>query len=265
MAESIVLYEVSDEGVATLVLNDPTRRNVLSVAMLAELTACFELARADPAVRCVVLASSHPRVFSAGADLGEFGGDAALVRKHDAAGGFVKLFRLIGELGKPSIVKANGHVLAGALGIALACDLIVASEAAIFALPEPRVGLAALAGGLHRQPRTIGVKRAMGMILSGRRVPAREGEALGFVNEVAAPGDLMAAARRWAGLICECGPMSIRASKAAVMRGLDEPSLEAAIKGQNRYEAVAALYASEDFVEGPLAFAQKRPPRWKGR
>ena len=127
------------------------------------------------------------------------------------------------------------------------------------------MGLAALAGGLHRLPRAIGLKRAMGMILTGRRVPAREGEALGFVNEVAAPGDLMAAARRWAGLIGECGPMSIRASKEAVMRGLDEPSLEAAIKGQNRYEAVAALYRSEDFVEGPLAFAQKRPPRWKGR
>jgi len=105
----------------------------------------------------------------------------------------------------------------------------------------------------------------MGMILTGRRVSAREGMEMGFVNEVTPPEELMAAAKRWAGLIGECSPMSIRASKAAVMRGLDEPSLEAAIRGQNRYEDVAALFGSEDFVEGPLAFAQKRPPRWKGR
>jgi enoyl-CoA hydratase/carnithine racemase len=105
----------------------------------------------------------------------------------------------------------------------------------------------------------------MGMILTARRVSAREGLELGFVNEVVAPGELMAAAKRWAALIAECSPMSIRASKQAVLRGLDEPSLEAALKGQNRYEAVAALFTSEDFREGPLAFAQKRPPQWKGR
>jgi len=155
--------------------------------------------------------------------------------------------------------------MGGGFEIALACDLIVASEAAIFALPEPRVGLAALAGGLHRLPRAIGLKRAMGMILTGRRVSAREGLELGFVNEVVAPGELIAAAKRWAGLIAESSPMSIRASKQAVLTGLDEPSLEAALKNQGRYPAVAALRHSEDFVEGPLAFSQRRPPQWKGR
>ncbi len=144
-------------------------------------------------------------------------------------------------------------------------DIIVASEAAVFALPEPRVGLAALAGGLHRLPRAIGVKRAMGMILTGRRVSAAEGEALGFVNEVVPAGELMAAARRWAAQIAELSPMSIRASKEAVFKGLDEPTLEAAIRGQNRYPAVSALFTSEDFVEGPMAFSQKRAPNWKGR
>jgi enoyl-CoA hydratase/carnithine racemase len=105
----------------------------------------------------------------------------------------------------------------------------------------------------------------MGMILTGRRVSAREGLELGFVNEVCANEDLMAAARRWADLICECSPMSIRASKAAVLRGLDEPSLAAAIKRQSRYEPVAALFRSEDFIEGPRAFAAKRPAQWTGR
>jgi enoyl-CoA hydratase/carnithine racemase len=155
--------------------------------------------------------------------------------------------------------------MGGGFEIALACDIIVAADTAVFALPEPRVGLAALAGGLHRLPRAIGTKRALGMILTGRRVSAAEGETLGFVNEVVAPADLMTAARRWAAQISELSPMSIRASKEAVFRGLDEPTLEAAIKGQNRYPAVGALFKSEDFVEGPMAFAQKRPPAWKGR
>jgi enoyl-CoA hydratase/carnithine racemase len=127
------------------------------------------------------------------------------------------------------------------------------------------VGLAALAGGLHRLPRAIGVKRAMGMILTARRVSAEEGLELGFVNEVAAPAGLLPAARRLAGQIGECSPMSIRASKQAVMQGLDEPSLEAAIRGQSRYPAVAALFRSQDLIEGPRAFAEKRAPVWTGR
>jgi crotonobetainyl-CoA hydratase len=105
----------------------------------------------------------------------------------------------------------------------------------------------------------------MGMILTARRVSAAEGKELGFVHDVAAPQDLLRTARDLAKEICQLGPMSIRASKEAVLKGLDEPSLEAALKGQNRYPAVAALYTSEDFKEGPLAFAQKRAPQWKGR
>ena len=142
--------------------------------------------------------------------------------------------------------------------------MIVASEAAVFALPEPRVGLAALAGGLHRLPREIGTKRALGMILTGRRVCAREGEALGFVNEVVPTGDLMTAAKRWAAQILELSPMSVRASKEAVYKGLDEPALSNAIANQGRFPAVAAMFKSADFIEGPRAFAEKRPPQWKG-
>jgi crotonobetainyl-CoA hydratase len=152
--------------------------------------------------------------------------------------------------------------MGGGFEIALACDLIVASDQAVFALPEPRVGLAALAGGIHRLPRQIGLKPAMGMLLTGRRVGAAEARELGIVNEVVPHDDLQKAARRWADQILECAPLSVRASKLAAYEGLGLP-LEEAMR--RRYGGVQAMYQSEDFVEGPRAFAEKRKPQWKGR
>lgn len=166
------------------------------------------------------------------------------------------------DLDKPVIAAVNGVAMGGGFEIALACDLIIASETARFALPEPKVGLAALAGGMHRLPRVIGVKRAMSMMLTGRHVPAAEGLELGFVNEVVAPDQLMERARAWAEMILECSPMSIRATKQAAMQGLDAPTLQDAYEG--RYDAVAAMMKSDDWIEGPKAFAEKRPPQWSG-
>src|SRR2546421_11018130 len=128
MPYETLLYDVADSGVATITLNQPDTRNALSNELLGELIDAFEQARDDDAVRTVVLASSHEKVFSSGANLGGFAGDTPLVHKHFGSDRFVKLFRLIGELGKPSICAASGHVLAGSLGIALACDLIVAND-----------------------------------------------------------------------------------------------------------------------------------------
>ncbi len=155
--------------------------------------------------------------------------------------------------------------MGGGFEIALACDLIIASENAVFALPEPRVGLAALAGGVHRLPRQIGMKQAMGMILTGRRVSAAEGKELGFVNEVTPVGGVLEGAKKWAAMILECSPMSIRASKQAVMDGLEAGGALAAMKAQGGFEHVRAMSKSEDFIEGPKAFAEKRTPNWKGR
>jgi len=124
------------------------------------------------------------------------------------------------------------------------------------------VGLAALAGGIHRLPREIGMKQAMGMLLTGRRVSASEGQSLGFVNEVAPEGQALTVARRWAAQILECAPLSIRASKQAAIEGMAAESLEAAIKG--RYSQIKAMYGSDDFIEGPRAFSEKRPPSWQG-
>ena len=155
--------------------------------------------------------------------------------------------------------------MGGGFEIALACDLIVAAENAVFALPEPRVGLAAGAGGLLRLPRQIPLKQAMGMVLTSRRVGAQEGLSLGFVNEVAPLGSALNQALKLADVILEGSPMSIRASKQTVMQGLEADSLESAYKTQKSFSAVKALYESEDRVEGPRAFSEKRPPTWKGR
>jgi len=147
--------------------------------------------------------------------------------------------------------------------MALACDLVIASHRALFALPEPRVGLAALAGGLHRLARQIPLKQAMGMILTGRRVDAQEGLRLGFVNEVVPPAELLPAARRWAEQILECALLSVRASKRTVLEGLGHPSLQEALGSRN--DAIETMLASEDFKKGPRAFAEKRRPKWQGR
>jgi len=250
-----------DGPVTTFTLNRPEVMNALHSPAHFEMHEALDAFAADPDQWVGIVTGAGERAFSAGNDL-----------KHQATGGemrsppsgFAGLTSRF-DLTKPLIAAVNGVAMGGGFEIALACDIIIASEAATFALPEPRVGLAALAGGLHRLPRAIGTKRAMAMILTARRVSAAEGKELGFVAEVTAPQDLHRTAKEWAKSICELGPMSIRASKQAVYRGLDEPSLEAALRGQNKYPAVAALYTSEDFKEGPLAFSEKRAPVWKGR
>lgn len=250
-----------DGPITTITFNRPENMNALHSPAHFELDAIFNDFAADPEQWVAIVTGAGERAFSAGNDL-----------KHQASGGemrsppsgFAGLTSRF-DLNKPLIAAVNGVAMGGGFEIALACDIIVASDNAIFALPEPRVGLAALAGGLHRLPRQIGTKQAMGMILTGRRVSAAEGKELGFVNEVTTQPELMATAKKWAGLICECSPMSVRASKEAIQKGLEEPTLAAAITGQNKYPAVAALFRSEDFREGPLAFAQKRPPKWTGK
>jgi crotonobetainyl-CoA hydratase len=260
MAYEFVKVE-RDGPITTFTLNRPDVMNALHSPAHFEMDEALNAFAADPEQWVGVVTGAGDRAFSAGNDLKWQATGGKMGSPPSGFAGLTSRF----DLNKPLIAAVNGVAMGGGFEIALACDLIIAADSAIFALPEPRVGLAALAGGLHRLPQAIGVKRAMGMILTGRRVSAREGLELGFVNEVTSKEDLLPAARRWATLIGECSPMSIRASKEAVMRGLDEPSLEAAIRGQGRYEAVAALFKSEDFVEGPLAFSQKRPPNWKGR
>jgi enoyl-CoA hydratase/carnithine racemase len=247
-----------DDHLFIVTLERPERLNALHPPANAELGEVFDEFAADDDM-WVAIITGRGRGFSAGNDLRYQAEGGERVPMPRGFGGLTSRF----DLTKPVIAAVNGVAMGGGFEIALACDLIIASENATFALPEPKVGLAALAGGLNRLPRQIGVKRALGMILTGRHVSAEEGRELGFVNEVVAPDELMAAARRWADQIIACAPLSIRASKDVVYRSLDTPSLEESMRAQ--YDSVKAMIGSEDFIEGPKAFAEKRKPNWKGR
>ncbi len=254
--------QIAREGrVLIVTINRPDRMNALHPPANAELARVFDDFAADPELWVAILTGAGPRAFCAGNDLRwQAEGNAITVPPTGFAGLTSRW-----DLDKPVIAAVNGVAMGGGFEIALACDIILAADTASFALPEPRVGLAALAGGLHRLPRTIGVKRAMAMILTGRSVPAAEGKALGFVHDVVAADELMTAARALAATICELSPMSIRASKQVVARSLDTASLREAYDGQMAHPAVQALWRSADLKEGPLAFAQKRKPEWQGR
>ena len=251
---------VADEGRLRIVtLNRPEVMNALHSEAHHELEKVWDEFAASDDLWVGIVTGAGDRAFSAGNDLKV---QAAGKRGPRARTGFAGLTHRF-DLDKPLIAAVNGVAMGGGFEIALACDIIVAAENAIFALPEPRVGLIAGAGGVHRLPRMIPQKQALGMILTGRRVSAAEGKELGFVNEVVPVGEALAAAKRWASLMLECSPMAIRASKQSVYRSLDEPTLQKAMT--TTYPAVQANLESQDYIEGPKAFAERRKPNWQNR
>lgn len=258
MIESEFLNTTIEGNLLIVEMNRPEKMNALHPPANRALGDVFDAFAEDKDLWVAIITGAGDRAFSAGNDLRYQAEGGEMFRVPTGFGGLTNRY----DLNKPVIAAVNGVAMGGGFEIALACDLIIASDNARFALPEPRVGLAALAGGLHRLPRQIPLKQAMGMILTGRHVPAEEGQKLGFVNEVVPQAGLMDAAKKWAALIMECSPMSIRASKQAVMGGLDVAEFEAALN--TKFPAVSDMLKSEDFVEGPRAFAEKRKPNWTG-
>jgi enoyl-CoA hydratase len=253
-------YEVAD-AIATIALDDPTTRNALSDALLDELLAAFAAARDDARVRCVVLASTHERVFSSGGDLDGFTAEVPLVARHAENVRFPRLFELMGRLGKPIVCAAGGHVLAGALGLALACDLVVASDAATFGTPEINVGLfpfmiSALIA------RNVGRKKMHELLLLGERIDAAEAHRIGIVNRVVAPDELDAAVAAWAQALAAKSPLVVRLGKDALFAQQDMAFGEAL---EHQRAQLAIALSTDDAHEGVRAFMERREPRWSGR
>ena len=261
MPYETIRYEVRDDGVATIALDQPDTRNALSNQLLADLIAAFEAARDDERVRCVVLASTHEKVFSAGGSLDQFAADVPLVHKHFGTERFPRLFRTIMQLGKPTICAANGHVLAGALGVALACDLIVAREGATFGTPEINVGVfpfMIMALIYRNVPR----KKANELLLLGERISAEEAREAGIVNRVVAPHEFDAAVEEWALKLAGKSPVLMKLGKDAMYRQLDMPFEDAL---DHLRSQLTIAFTTEDIQEGVKAFFEKREPHWIGR
>ncbi len=252
--------KVEDAGrIRIVTLNRPEVMNALTSEASHELEGVWDEFASRDDLWVGIVTGIGDRAFSAGNDLKAQAAGKRGPRPRTGFAGLTSRFNLY----KPLIAAVNGIAMGGGFELALTCDIVVAAENALFALPETRVGLIAGAGGVHRLPRMIPQKAALGIILTGRRVPAKEGQQLGFVNEVVPVGEALTGAMRWAQMILECSPIATRASKEAVFQGLDMPTLEQAVS--TMYATQKSNTESQDFLEGPKAFAEKRKPNWKNR
>lgn len=254
------IRSVAAGGVRTITLNRPEVLNAINADMHWELEEAFNAFAAAPDEQICVI-TGQGRAFCAGTDLKAAVAEGRRDYPPHGYAGLIERF----DCPKPFIAVVNGLAMGGGFELALACDIIIAAESAVFALPEPLVGAVALGGGLHRLTRSVPIKQAMGMILASRRVDAREGERMGFVTQAVPDADLAAAGQRWCADILRASPVSVRTSKDLVRLGLAEADVEAAMAAQPGWAAFQGWQSSEDAREGPRAFAEKRVPNWTGR
>jgi enoyl-CoA hydratase/carnithine racemase len=252
----------SRDHITHITLRRPEVLNAINQVMHDEMQDAFDEFAADNEQQICVVRGAGGRAFSAGSDLKAIAAAGQPnVYPRSGYAGLIERY----DLDKPVIAAVDGVAVGGGFELALACDVLIATRQSRFGLPEPMVGAVALGGGVHRLARQIGLKQAMGLVLTADIVDAEAGYRMGFITDLVEDGDLDTAVDSWCERILRGAPLATRASKQTIMRGLDEPGLEAAIGAQPSYPAFKAWQDSTDRQEGALAFAQKRPPKWQGR
>lgn len=255
-----LLFDI-EEGVATITLNRPDQRNALSAQMLAELIEAFTRVKNEEEIKAAVLTGAGEKVFCAGADLGGFGIDVPLIHKHYGSRLFLELFRLMADLGKPTLCAANGHVLAGGMGICLSCDLVIAKQGAKFGTPEINVGVFPFMV-MQILYRNVPRKKTNEMILLGERLTADEAREYGLINKVVPEAEFEAAVKDWATKLASKSPVLMRLGRDAMFRQQDMGFHEAL---DYLHSQLTLVMSTEDILEGVQAFFEKREPQWKGR
>lgn len=260
MADSEVLYRV-DGPIARVTINRPDRRNSMSYGVMQGLRDAVAAAKADDSIRVVVLTGAGDRAFCAGADLSGIAENAGAAAAHDGRGLLADLFRELWDLGKPTIARVQGFALAGGFGLALACDVVIATDDAQFGTPEVNVGLWPYMITVPML-RSMPPKTVLELQMTGRRVGAEEAQRIGFVSRVVPVADLDTAVDEFASVLAAKSPLVLRWGRDAFYRVLEMESDAALDYLQG---ALTIHTQSEDAAEGVAAFAEKRAPEWKGR
>lgn len=259
MTAQLVRYDVDERGVATIVLDDPSTRNALTDPLLDQLLAALTRVRDDDSVRVAVLRSADPKVFSSGGNLKAFADTSPLIEKYAGLERFPRLYRLLGELGKPVVCAADGDVLAGAFGLALACDFIVAADGVRFGCPEINVGVFPfmISALIYRSvPRA----KANELMMAGELIDAAEAARLNIVNSVVPAADFEEKVHALTGRLASRSPLLMKLGKNALNATKDMPFNDALAYLQAQ---LALAFATEDIKEGVAAFREKREPDWK--
>jgi enoyl-CoA hydratase/carnithine racemase len=245
--------------VLLVTINRPEARNAVNVPVKDGIAKAVEESEANDEIWCVVLTGAGGKAFCAGADLKEIAAGRALSLRTEAGGfaGFTHVPRM-----KPWIAAVDGFALGGGCEIALACDLIVATEQSVFGLPEARRALIAAAGGVYRLPRVLPRNIALELIATGAELPAARAHHFGMVNRLAPPGKALETALVLAEAICVCAPVAVRESLTVARAAYDQDD---ATLRRLTLEAMQRNSQTEDYKEGPRAFVEKRPPKWVSR